>query len=211
MTMIDRRLCSNAGVTLVELLVATTLSLATMATVLTFQRAQFFALHDQMKQLQMQDATRAVVDLFAREMRRAGRDPACTKIFTPIMLGSASEVQFREDLNSNGTLDSATEELRYRMIDSVRLERVAGDSVEVLVSGVDLTGSRFRYFDGAGNELVPSPTLSDAQRATVRRVRLELATTWHDAGSPRSAPLAAQAATDVELRNRFFLHAESCS
>src|SRR4030095_4371555 len=85
-TMIDRRMCSNTGVTLVELLVATTLSLATMATVLSFQRAQFFALRDQMKQLQMQDATRAVVALFGREMRRGGRDPACTQILPPIVV-----------------------------------------------------------------------------------------------------------------------------
>ena len=207
----QRRLRSSAGVTIVELLVGTALSLGAMSAVLSFQRAQFFALRDQVKQLQMQDATRNVVDLFAREMRRAGRDPACAKIFTPILLGSASEVQFREDLNANGTLEADTEELRYRIVDSARLERVAGESAEVLISDVDLTGSRLRYFDGAGNELVPNPNLSEAQRATVRRVRLELATTGHDSGSSRSAPLAARAATDVELRNRFFIQSESCS
>ena len=208
---LTRRLGSNAGVTMVELLVGTALGLGAMATVLSFQRAQFSAVRDQVKQLRMQDATRNVVDLFAREMRRAGRDPKCKKIFPPIVVASATEVELRKDLNSNGTLEPDTEEVRYRIVDSTHFERVAGEAAEVLISDVDLTGSRFRYFDAVGTELIPEPELSEAQRATVRRVRLELSTTGRDYGSTRTAPLAAHAGTDVELRNRFFIHSEGCS
>jgi hypothetical protein len=201
---------STAGVTLVELLVATALGLVGVATVLSFNRAQFFALRDQATQLDIQTSTRAIVDLFAREVRRAGRDPACTKIFAALVSGSASQVHIQEDLNSNGVLDAATEDLTYRIVNSRRIERVAGTTVDVLIDGVDLTGSRIRYFDGGGAELLPSPTLSAAQLAGARRVRLELAAAGTSFGSTRSTALVARAATDVELRNRFFIATDSC-
>jgi len=204
------RLRSTAGVTLVELLVATALGLVGMATILSFNRAQFFALRDQATQLDIQTSTRAIVDLFAREVRRAGRDPACTKAFAAVASGSASQVHIQEDLNSNGVLDAATEDLTYRIVNSRRIERVAGTTVDVLIDGVDLTGSRIRYFDGGGTELLPSPALSAAQLAAARRVRLELAAAGTSFGSTRSTALVARAATDVELRNRFFIATDSC-
>jgi type II secretory pathway component PulJ len=205
------RLRADAGVTLPEVVVSVALALVGMATALSFNRAQFFALRDQARQIDIQTSTRGIVDFFAREVRRAGRDPVCTGAFTPLVLGTITQVRFQSDLNSNGTLESSSEDLTYRMTGSyTKFERVAGSTLEVLLTDVDLTGSRFRYFDGAGVELLPSPALTAAQRAAVRRVRLELVTRGGSAGSTRSTPLEARAATDVELRNRFFIAANTC-
>jgi hypothetical protein len=187
------------------------LTLVGMATALSFNRAQFFTFRDQARQLDIQTGTRGIVDLFAREVRRAGRDPVCTGVFTPLVLGTATQVRFQSDLNSNGTLESTTEDLTYRIVSSyTRMERVAGTTLEVLLNSVDLAGSRFRYYDGAGAELWPGPTLTPAQRAAVRRVRLELIARGWSAGSPSSSALMARAATDVELRNRFFIALNTC-
>jgi type II secretory pathway component PulJ len=201
----------GAGFTLVELLVAMGLGLAAMAGFLAFQRFQMLALEDQAKQLDLQTATRSIVDLFAREVRRAGMDPACTKAFDALLDATASQARFQADLNANGVLDAASEDLTYRLVDGARLERVAGADTDVLLDGVSLSGSRLRYFDATGAELVPAPALDAAQRATVRRVRLELAVADAAANPQRRQPLIARAATDVELRNRFFVASIGCS
>jgi len=206
-----RRLRADAGVTLPEIMVSVALALVGMATALSFNRAQFFALRDQAKQIDIQTSTRGIVDFFAREVRRAGRDPVCTGVFTPLVLGTPTQVRFQSDLNSNGVLEPITEDLTYRIMSGyTKLERVAGATLEILLNEVDLAGSKFRYFDGAGVELLPSPSLTAAQRAAVRRVRLELITRGGSPGSPRTTPLEARAATNVELRNRFFVATSTC-
>jgi len=204
------RLRSAAGVTLIDLLVSVALSLVAMATVLAFHRAQLSALQDQARQLDLQTSTRAIVELFAREVRRAGLDPGCTKKFAMLADGSATQVRVQEDLNSNGALDPASEDITYRIVESRQLERVTGATTDILLSNVDLSGSRLRYFDGGGVELLPAPSLSAAQRAAVRRVRIEIAASGAAASPMRSMPLVAYAATDVELRNRFFVISNTC-
>jgi len=206
-----QRLRSAAGVTLIDLLVSVALGLVAMATVLSFHRAQLSALQDQARQLDLQTSTRAIVDLFAREVRRAGLDPGCTRNFAMLADGSATQVRVQQDLNANGALDPGSEDITYRIVQSNRLERVTGTSTEVLLSNLDLSGSRVRYFDGGGAELLPSPSLSAAQRAAVRRVRLELVASGAAASPTRTTPLIASAATDVELRNRFFVISNTCS
>lgn len=198
------------GFTLIEVLVALLLGLGVSATVLWFTRAQFFALEDQARQLDIQTTSRAIVDLFAREVRRAGMDPQCTKAFDGVAEGSATSIRFRADLNGNGALEAASEDLGYRIVAPDRIERVAGPTTEVLLDGVAVTGSRLRYFDAGGIELAPGGSLTAPQRALVRRVRLELSVSGPAADSARDLPLTARAATDVELRNRFFVASTVC-
>jgi type II secretory pathway component PulJ len=209
-TIAPRAIRSNGGFSLVDLLVGVSLSLLGMGTILSFHRSQLYAVQDQARQVEIQTTTRAIVDLFAREARRAGLNPACTANFTMVADASASQVRFQEDLNANGVLDAASEDITYRFAQSNRVERATGSSTDTLLSNVDLTGSRMRYFDGGGAELVPSPTLSAAQRTAIRRVRIEMSASSAARNPSRSAPLTARAATDVELRNRFFVITNSC-
>jgi len=205
-----KRGAGRQGFTLVEVLVAMMLGLGLAATAMWFTRVQFHSMEDQAKQLRLQGDSRAIIEIFAREVRRAGMDPTCAKVFDAVAESDALQVRFQADLNSNGALDAGNEDLHYRIVDDVRFERVAGGAPEVLLDGVDLSGSRFRYFDAAGSELPTASALTAAQRATVRRVRLELAVSQTAAGPDRTLPLRARAATDVALRNRFFINANGC-
>lgn len=201
----------KGATTITELLVATALGLAAMGTVLAFNTAQIQTMQNQTVQIDLQTTARSIVDLFARETRRAGADPMCTKAVTPVVSASATEFRMQTDLNGNGAVDASTEDITYRFVNSMTtVERNTGSSAEALLSGADLTGSRFRYFDGTGAELVPSPSLTASQRAAVRRVRIELAVREAGVGS-QSVYLTARAATDVELRNRFFNVTVTCS
>lgn len=205
------RLRSARGFTLIEVLVAMALGVGVAATVAWFQRSQFLAMEEQAQQIDVQTTTRAIVEMFARDVRRAGMNPTCTTAIRPLRQATASSLRVQADLNGNGALDAATEDLRYRVVDG-RFERQAGNATEVLIEGVNLSGSRFRYYDGAGNELIPFlGSLDPAQRNAVRRVRLELIAQRQARSGRRAAPLAARAATDVELRNRFFINTTSCS
>lgn len=198
------------GVTLVELLVALLLGSAVAASIGWFQRAQFLALEDQAAQLDMQSSARAIVDVFARDVRRAGMDPTCAGAVEALVDAGPAALRVQADLNGNGALDVASEDLIYRLADGVRIERGQGTTLEPLLDDVDLSGSRFRYFDAVGTELVAAGGLTAAQRAQVRRVRLELAVRAPTRSGSGALPLAARAATDVELRNRFFAGVAGC-
>ncbi len=198
------------GYTLIEVLVALALGAGVAATVAWFQRSQFLAMEEQAQQLDVQNTARAVVDLFSRDVRRAGMDPNCSGAIAPLVTASPTQVRLQADLNANGALD-ATEDLTYRLVNNQRVERQAGPTTETLLDDVNLFGSRFRYYDGAGNELVPwFGQLTSGQRASARRVRLEFVAQRQPHSGRRSAPVAARAATDVELRNRFFIATTTC-
>lgn len=200
------------GFTLIELLVTMTLGLGVAATVAWFQRSQFLAMEEQAQQIDLQTTARAIVDVFARDVRRAGMNPSCSADFTPLAYAARDRVRIQADLNANGVLDAATEELRYRVLPTDRrVERQAGSANEILLENVTLSGSRLRYYDGAGTELIPwFGELTSGQRATVRRIRLELVAQGSARSGRRSQPLVARAATDVELRNRFFINTTGC-
>lgn len=200
------------GTTLVEILVATLLGAALAATVAWFGRVQFLTMEDQAVQLDLQTNARAIVEVFARDVRRAGMDPRCSKAVQTLVDASPTAVRFQADLNGNGALDPASEDLFYRLVADARVERGQGTSVEPLLDGVNLAGSRLRYFDAAGAELVGGVSgLTSAQRALVRRIRLELALRAPPRSGSEASDLVARAATDVELRNRFFVGVAGCS
>ncbi len=205
------RLRRGGGFTLIEILVAMLIGVGVAATVAWFGRTQFLAMEDQVAQLDIQTSTRAIVDVFARDVRRAGMDPTCAKNVTAVVDASPTALRFQADLNSNGAVDAASEDLLYRLVDGVRVERGQGTTVEPLLEDVDLSGSRIRYFDAAGFELLASASLTAAQRALIRRVRLELDVRVPARSGSGAPDLTARAATDVELRNRFFVGVTGCS
>lgn len=204
------RLSTHRGMTLVEVLVTLVLGAALAAAIGWFQRVQFLALEDQAGQIDLQSSARAIVDVFARDVRRAGMDPKCSKAVEALVEASPSVLRFQADLNANGALDASSEDLVYRLAGGARVERGQGPTVEPLLEGVDLTGSRIRYFDGGGNEILGPSGLTAAQRAQVRRVRLELAVRAPTRSGSGAPDLVARAATDIELRNRFFVGVTGC-
>lgn len=200
----------TAGLSLVEVLVTLSVASVVAGAMLTFSQSQMAAMRDQTRQVELQTTARSVVELFAREMRRAGMDPLCVKNFAGIDNATQTEVKVLADLNGNGVIDQANENVIYRInLTNKTFERVANGVPSTLLDGAQLTGSRFRYYDANGTERVPSPSLSNAVRATIRRVRLELQLT--QPGQSGGQTLKTAASTDVDLRNRFFIASTGCS
>jgi type II secretory pathway component PulJ len=206
----------QSGFTVTELLAATAVSLVMLATVVSFNRFQLFALRDQANQIDVQTTARNIVDLFAREVRRAGMNPDCTiPAFSGIEDARQNSLRIQSDLNGDGVLTGVNEDLTYRYnYEDSRIERVDNvtHTANTLATGVDFSGSQLRYFNGAGVELVPPPwtSLTAAQRSAVRRIRVQLSLSGKAADPNNTRPLTAQEATDVDLRNRYFVNSTAC-
>ena len=207
---------ARAGFATMEVLVATALGLMVVGVVATVNRSQLFAFRNQAVQNDIQMVARNVVDLFARETRRAGLNPACAPGLRAIAEATLRRVRVQADLNRNGALDGGNEVITYRLVfvseGADRLEREAGGTTDVLIDGFDLAGSRFRFFNAAGGEIVSGlGGLSAAERDTVRRIRIEFVLNA-DAVDPESdLPLRVEVANDVDIRNRHFVNAMTCS
>ncbi len=206
------------GYTLADTLVAMVVALFAVATALSFNRFQLFALRNQVNQLDLQTNARNYLDLFAREVRRAGQDPSCLTTGVKTVSGLAEaghwRIRLQSDFNGDGALTGANEDITYAYNWwSDRIERTANGSTDVLINGVNVYDCSLRYFDAAGNELYPTgwyETLPSAQRALVRRVRLEIVISGRGVDPRNSTTLRARLSTDVDLRNRFFISSTAC-
>ncbi len=204
------RWSSQHGLSLVEVLISTAIGLVVLATAGTFGRFQLFALRNQVSQLDLQTGSRSVVDLFAREVRQAGLDPTCAMAFSGVADAGATWLHIQSDLNGNGVIDGANEDVTYTYSTGT-IQRTANGATDVLLSAQDLSASTFRYFDATGTELVPSAgALSPAQRANVQRVRIELVVNGAAVDPENSQPLKMSVSSDVDLRNRFFVSGTGC-
>ena len=193
-------------------MVAVGLSAVALTSFAAFNRFQLFALRNQATQIELQGTARTVLDLIAREIRRAGMDPTCTKSFEGIASATFTSIQIKQDLDGSGGIGGTNEDITYRYNYSTQaFERVAGGQAETLLSDVGLDGSGITYFDSDGAQLGSSSSaLTTAQRAAVRRVRVQFALAGANFDSEISNPLRAQVSTDIDLRNRFFLNSTVC-
>lgn len=203
----QRAAFGQAGFSIGEVLVTVTLALVVMGSVARFNGYQLVTMQDQARQNALQMGARAVVDLFTREVRRAGANPTCASGITALADGKRYQLRLLADLNGDGATTAQGEDVIYvYRFDRNRLERsgpVRG--TDALLDGAQLSGSRMRYFDQAGVELDPPETgLTSAQRAAVRRIRIELVATRPAANPLREEPLRVELANDIQLRNRFF-------
>lgn len=206
-----RRSGGAAGFTVPELLVAVLTGLLLIATVGSFTSFQMHRMDDQLRLNRLQMSVRNVMDLFTREVRRAGGNPTCTAGITALADARLDRLQLLSDLNADGAVDGPGERVTYRYRnDDLTLERSGNLGTDKLLKGISLSGSRLRYFDAAGTELLPgSGGLGAAQRDQVRRVRIELVAT-QAAADPGVPPIRAELANDIELRNRYFGNAIAC-
>ncbi len=207
----------QGGFTPVEVLVASAVGLTALAAVMSFNRFQLLSLSNQTKQVDVQTTVRNIVELFAREARRAGANPGCKiAAFSGLAEARVQRVRIQSDLNGDGKLTSPGEDVMYRYReyrDTVeRIDYGAGGTTDVLLSGVDLQDSNLRYFDGNGTELSAGwdGALSTAERSAVRRIRIELNVAATGLGISSTRRLLGQATADVDLRNRSFLGTTAC-
>ncbi|GIW39670.1 MAG: hypothetical protein KatS3mg076_0247 [Candidatus Binatia bacterium] len=203
------------GEGLVGTLVGTALALVALGAFVAFSRAQLFAYQAQATQVDLQGAGRAVLELFVREVRRAGMDPKCAKNFEAIAEARPDRIRIQADLDGNGAIDGPEEDVTYFYdFDEKAVVRATKNASDILLEDVDVTGSVIRYYDGAGQELLPSgtpPELDPAQRTQVRRVALFLTLERPNPAPTSDLPLRVRLSSTVDLRNRFFLMSTVCS
>lgn len=208
---LKRRRLGSAGFSTIDAIVATALSVITMGTVLNYNRVHMFALTTQSRQIETQGNARSVLDLVVGELRRAGTDPRCMRNFDALSDARADRLRLRADLNGNGLIDAAGEDVRYQYHASSKSLRRTAATEESLAEGQVLS-LRFQYYDGAGAELNPGTgALTSTQQASVRRIRITL-TMQSSSGDPRN-PRKVQAtfSSNANLRNRFLVTSMVCS
>lgn len=206
----------QAGYTIIEAMVALAAGLLVAALILAFQRFQLFTLTHQAQQVDLQSTTRAVVDLFAREVRRTGLN--ATAAACGIAVARSGELRLQSDLDGDGGLTGSNEDVSYQW-DSAggslyRIDHNNGNRRDVLVGDVGGLDFEIRYFSGTGAELVPgSGGLDAAGRTAVRRIRVELSVEDETLDPTHPGTLRAEAATNIDIRNRFFagmMNAPTC-
>jgi len=201
---------NQRGVTVIEALVAALMLVSVMAAMFTLYRYQMFSLVAQNSQLDTQEAGRAVLDLFTREIRQAGADPATTGTIPAIVSASPSKLQVQFDRNGNGAID-AGESVTYEyscVSSQCSMTRLVNGGNTIVFATSVATGSAsvFTYFSGTGAAIAPAGagnTLTAAQLAAVRRISISL-TLRRKSPDPRSSlMLASSYGTTVDLRNRW--------
>jgi Tfp pilus assembly protein PilW len=208
----------QAGFTLMETLVATVVGLAVLGAFTSFNVTQMYGMRNQANQVDLQTTARSIVDLFAREVRRAGggTNVGCVgTVSTGILVAQSSQVRTRVDLNGDGALTGSNEDVTYTLdLGHNQVTRTDNGSArtDTLWSGVSLAGSQISYFDSAGNQLAPGSTgLNAAQLLQVTRIKLQLTLTGRVLQPGNSILQTAMEATDVELRNRYFVMPSVCA
>lgn len=209
-----RRLGSQRGLTVVELLVAAILGIIAIGTVNWFSRFQLFSLRNQAVQSDVQMVARSVSDVFARDVRRAGFNPQCSADITALDRAKPYELTLKSDLDGSGALGGLDETLTYRIASSngnYRLERVANGRTDILLTSIDPDATVFRFFDSTGTEVTNGLTgLTNSEREQIRTVRLELAVAADPVDPNRALPMRVSLANDVDIRNRHFVNTVTC-
>ncbi len=178
----------RAGFTLVELLVAMTLTGVLGVAAVRLFVAQHQAFVRQGEGIRRTQNARAGFDLMTREMRNAGYDPRGTAA-AGVTAWSPEAFGWTADLDADGTADGDGERVEYRLAEDGTLIR-REDEVDVAVAE-HVTELRFDYFADAGE----TPATSAGEIALVA-VRLAYDT-------PRGVATATLE-TRVALRNRLW-------
>jgi prepilin-type N-terminal cleavage/methylation domain-containing protein len=160
------------GLTLIELMIVLVLSLFLMASAyLTFQ-VQKKTGDVQQEVAAVQQDTRAVLDIMAKDVRQAGCDPLMTG--TPGLVAAecgATKVRFSMDLNGDGDVTDSDEDVAY-VVTGTSLTR-NGVPLSTRVTGFGLT-----YYDADNAVITPTggsgAYLTSSEADTVRSVQLSL-------------------------------------
>lgn len=186
----DRRRRSR-GITTIEVLVGSIVSMIVLMAIMGFFDAQQKAFATMNAYSRSQTVTRTVVDLLARDIRMSSYDPlgtalslspgpTCPNVREGVVTARPNSIRIRQDLDASGVIAGAGEDILYFISgDELRRFDVGAGSIATLVTGVASTGLRLRYFDWQTPpvELVPAgspPELTQTQRACVEKVQIEV-------------------------------------
>jgi type IV pilus assembly protein PilW len=157
----------NQGFTLMELLVATAISMVILGAIAgTFMtQTKFYNAQEQINE--MQQNARAAIDLLNRDIKLAGYDPTDAAVLG--LTYSASELRIRADLNGDGVVNDSSDEHVIYTFDSAnkqikRTYGFVGATPEVLASNIE--SFTFGYLDSSGT--------ATTSTASIRQVSLSI-------------------------------------
>ena len=180
---------NQRGFTLVELMIALAVALVALASIAAVFQMQFKALKREEMASEMRDNVRTVVEMITRELSMAGYDPS-RSTGAGIVTSSASLVNFTMDLDGDGDLTGAGEDVLYEY-DAANLAVTRNSQV----IAEDITALSFTYYD-AGNTVTGSA--ADVHRVRIQvngRSRVQL---------PQAGYLTLSLSSDVAPRNLAF-------
>jgi type IV pilus assembly protein PilW len=163
------------GFSLVELLVAMTVGLVVLGGVYGVSAIQNKTFSKQEMIAEMQQNTRAAMDMMSREIRMAGYDPCSVNSdsnnynnFFGVTVNS-TQLQIKADLDSSGTITSAIRDNPENIVYAFdaankKITRNFGTGAESFAENVD--SFTFAYLDGSGNVTSSS--------ADVRQIRITI-------------------------------------
>jgi type IV pilus assembly protein PilW len=151
------------GFTLIELLIAMAMTGIVLAAIFTFAIVQRQSLATQEQAVHMVQAARAAMDLLTHDIDSAGYNP--TKAAFAGVTYHASQLQLKADVNGDGDVADAEEDVVYTYDASARqLLRNRGNGPEPVADHVQ--AFTWAYLDGNGN----ATTLS----ANIRQLRVTI-------------------------------------
>ena len=215
-----RRHRRSAGISTAEVLVGSVVSLIAIGAAFSFHRAQSKSLLAQNVYTASQTVTRSVIDLMTRELRMASYDPngaaltlspgpTCPGVRQGIAAAGPSSIRFKQDLNGDGSIAGANEDITYDVLGTTIRRTDGAGSPIALVDNVPAGGFELRYFDNSNPpvELIPTgspPALTPAQRDCVAKVRINVKA---DIPNPTLVnALASLAESEVAVRNRSLIN-----
>ena len=200
----------QAGVTLIELLVALGIAGIFFAMLYSFLFLHRITLTLQDLRIDVRESSRLALDFIVRELRQAGARPARGVGCASFQRLTAAEAQrvtlqydFRGDLSGlppDGCPDDPSERVVYHYNeDSQAIMRTTGlqGRPQPFINNVPPDGFQLRYFDRNGTELIPE--LTAAERTTVHAIEVTVRVS-----QPSPTPGQAEAVTS-ELRSFVFL------
>ena len=165
---------SSSGFTLMELLVAMTISLVVLASVTKTFTVQTRQNSAEEQIAQMQQNVRGALDLMVRELQMAKYDPAGTAFPTGIygVTYSASQLQIKADMDSSGALDTATsgsvENIIYAYDSAnLRITRQLGSGGTAQIVADNVTAFTFAYYDANGIAVTSSANSGNIRKVTI--------------------------------------------
>jgi type IV pilus assembly protein PilW len=165
---------SSSGFTLMELLVAMTISLVVLAGVAKTFTVQTRQNSAEEQVAQMQQNVRGALDLIVREIQMAKYDPAGTAFPTGTygVAYSASQLQIKADMDSSGALDTATsgsvENIIYTYDSAnLRITRQLGSGGTAQLVADNVTAFTFAYYDANGNAVTSSANSGNIRKVTI--------------------------------------------
>lgn len=147
----------QAGVSLVELMIAMAISLIVLWALYTLYITQVKAYTVQEQVAEMQQQARAAMDLLSRELHMAGYDPSGVNADAdpsndfPGVTYNATELRIEADLDGNGVTTDTNETITYSFDASdLELQRAIGAGSPQVVAP-NIQAFTFSYLDATGN------------------------------------------------------------